>query len=277
MIATGSSPVLSRRRAKALGDRLVVNDDVFEWTDLPRSRRGLRPRRHRPRARAGARIASACASWCFGRGGRVGPLTDPVLLAPARRRLRRGVLPRPRRARRGRRSRRATRSSCAIATSTASSASSTSTTCSPRPGRESERGALDLERDVARLQRPRACRTSTARRCNADRRLSSSPAMPTTTSRCCTKPPTRAASPARTRRAIPRSARACAAHRWASCSPTRRSPSSAAGYAAIATSRHVTGVVSFEDQGRVTGDAAQPRPPARLRRRRERARSSAPR
>ena len=36
VIATGSSPSYPPSFA-ALGDRLVVNDDIFEWTDLPRS------------------------------------------------------------------------------------------------------------------------------------------------------------------------------------------------------------------------------------------------
>lgn len=35
VIATGSSPVVFDM-FKAAGDRLIVNDDVFEWTDLPR-------------------------------------------------------------------------------------------------------------------------------------------------------------------------------------------------------------------------------------------------
>ena len=37
-----------------LGDRLIVNDDVFDWTDLPRVGRGVRAGRDRPRARPGA-------------------------------------------------------------------------------------------------------------------------------------------------------------------------------------------------------------------------------
>ena len=56
VIATGSAPAV-RRSLRGLGDRLVVNDDVFEWDDLPRVGRHLRPRRHRPRARPGAASA----------------------------------------------------------------------------------------------------------------------------------------------------------------------------------------------------------------------------
>lgn len=37
VIATGSSPVLPGGWRKALGDRLVVNDDVFAWRTLPQS------------------------------------------------------------------------------------------------------------------------------------------------------------------------------------------------------------------------------------------------
>jgi Pyridine nucleotide-disulphide oxidoreductase len=37
VIATGSRPHVPASWRKALGDRLIVNDDVFEWTDLPRS------------------------------------------------------------------------------------------------------------------------------------------------------------------------------------------------------------------------------------------------
>src|SRR3546814_710210 len=36
VIATGSSPVVPEAY-KSLGDRVVVNDDVFYWNDLPRS------------------------------------------------------------------------------------------------------------------------------------------------------------------------------------------------------------------------------------------------
>jgi dihydrolipoamide dehydrogenase len=38
VIATGSRPAVPAGLArKALGDRLIVNDDVFDWTDLPAS------------------------------------------------------------------------------------------------------------------------------------------------------------------------------------------------------------------------------------------------
>ena len=37
VIATGSRPDVPAAWRAALGDRLIVNDDVFDWTDLPRS------------------------------------------------------------------------------------------------------------------------------------------------------------------------------------------------------------------------------------------------
>ncbi|MDE2208336.1 MAG: dihydrolipoyl dehydrogenase [Betaproteobacteria bacterium] len=83
VIATGSSP--SRPPAwNALGERLVVNDDVFEWTDLPSSVAVFGPgviglELGQALHRLGVRVK------IFGRGGGVGPLSDPVLLDEARR------------------------------------------------------------------------------------------------------------------------------------------------------------------------------------------------
>ena len=59
VLATGSSPVMPPLY-RALGDRAIVNDDVFQWSDLPR------------------RIA------VIGARGRVGPLTDPAIKAYAK-------------------------------------------------------------------------------------------------------------------------------------------------------------------------------------------------
>ena len=83
VIATGSSP--SRPAAwNALGERLVVNDDVFEWTDLPSSVAVFGPgviglELGQALHRLGVRVK------IFGRGGGVGPLSDPELLDEARR------------------------------------------------------------------------------------------------------------------------------------------------------------------------------------------------
>ena len=83
VIATGSSP--SRPAAwSALGKRLVVSDDVFDWTDLPSSVAVFGPgviglELGQALHRLGVRVK------IFGRGGGVGPLSDPGLLDEARR------------------------------------------------------------------------------------------------------------------------------------------------------------------------------------------------
>ncbi len=81
VIATGSSPVYPPQW-KSLGDRLVTNDDVFYWDDLPESVAVFGPgviglELGQALHRLGVRVK------VFGRGGGVGPLTDPVLLAEA--------------------------------------------------------------------------------------------------------------------------------------------------------------------------------------------------
>jgi dihydrolipoamide dehydrogenase len=77
VIATGSRP---NRPAwlRKLGDRLIVNDDVFEWTDLPSSVAIIGPGAIGLEAgqalhRLGVRVA------VFGRGGRIGTIGDPDL------------------------------------------------------------------------------------------------------------------------------------------------------------------------------------------------------
>lgn len=81
VIATGSSPFVPSI-FDALGDRLVVNDDVFAWTELPRSVAvfgsgliGLEL--GQALARLGVRV------HVFGRGGNIASLTDPVVRASA--------------------------------------------------------------------------------------------------------------------------------------------------------------------------------------------------
>ena len=73
---------------RALGDRLIVNDDVFDWNDLPRSVAvvgagviGLELAQALHRLGVRVRL--------YGRSERVGPLTDPALQALARRGVRR--------------------------------------------------------------------------------------------------------------------------------------------------------------------------------------------
>lgn len=77
VIATGSSPVVFDM-FKAAGDRLVVNDDVFSWTDLPRRVAVYGP------GVIGLELGQALARLgvhvrMFGVQGLLGGLTDPVI------------------------------------------------------------------------------------------------------------------------------------------------------------------------------------------------------
>ena len=81
VIATGSSPFVPTM-FDAIRDRLIVNDDVFGWEDLPASVAifgagviGLELGQALHRLGVRVRI--------FGRGGAVGPLGDPVVKAAA--------------------------------------------------------------------------------------------------------------------------------------------------------------------------------------------------
>jgi dihydrolipoamide dehydrogenase len=83
VIATGSSPAYPAGWT-ALGHRLVTNETIFEWTDLPRSVVVFGPgviglELGQALHRLGVRVK------VFGRGGGVGPLSDPELIAEARR------------------------------------------------------------------------------------------------------------------------------------------------------------------------------------------------
>lgn len=82
VIATGSTPNIPGLFAD-LGDRLVVNDDIFAWQRLPRSVAvfgtgviGLEL------GQALSRLGVSVSM--FGRGNRVGPLTDPAVRDAAR-------------------------------------------------------------------------------------------------------------------------------------------------------------------------------------------------
>jgi dihydrolipoamide dehydrogenase len=77
VIATGSRPSVPAL-LRGLGDRLVVNDAVFDWEDLPRSVAVFGPgviglELGQALARLGVRVV------VLGRGGRVGPITDPYV------------------------------------------------------------------------------------------------------------------------------------------------------------------------------------------------------
>jgi dihydrolipoamide dehydrogenase len=77
VIATGSRPVVAPLLAD-LGDRLIVNDDVFNWNDLPKSVAVFGPgviglELGQALSRLGVRVV------VLGRGGRLGPITDPYV------------------------------------------------------------------------------------------------------------------------------------------------------------------------------------------------------
>ena len=81
VIATGSRPAIPPM-LRGLGDRLIVNDDVFDRRDLPRSVAVFGPgviglELGQALARLGVRVV------VLGRGGRVGPITDPFVRAAA--------------------------------------------------------------------------------------------------------------------------------------------------------------------------------------------------
>jgi dihydrolipoamide dehydrogenase len=81
VIATGSRPNVPPM-LQGLGDRLVVNDDVFSWDTLPKSVAVFGPgviglELGQALARLGVRVV------VLGRGGRLGPLTDPVVAQAA--------------------------------------------------------------------------------------------------------------------------------------------------------------------------------------------------
>ncbi|MGE0873471.1 MAG: dihydrolipoyl dehydrogenase [Burkholderiales bacterium] len=82
VVATGSSPAVPQA-LRGAGDRLVVNDDIFDWQDLPRSVAVFGPgviglELGQALSRLGVRVRM------FGVGGLVGPFADPVLRRYAR-------------------------------------------------------------------------------------------------------------------------------------------------------------------------------------------------
>jgi dihydrolipoamide dehydrogenase len=78
VIATGSTASLLDS-ATALGDRLIISDDVFNWHDLPKSVAVIGT------GIVGLELGQALHRLgvqvvVLGRGGRVGPLSDPEIL-----------------------------------------------------------------------------------------------------------------------------------------------------------------------------------------------------
>jgi dihydrolipoamide dehydrogenase len=77
VIATGSSPAIPPF-LRNLGDRLIVNDDVFEWDELPKSVAVFGP------GVIGLELGQALHRLgvdvlMFGRSGHVGPFSDPIV------------------------------------------------------------------------------------------------------------------------------------------------------------------------------------------------------
>ena len=82
VIATGSSPKVLPQFS-GLGDRLIVNDDIFDWIELPKSVAvfgsgviGLELGQALHRLGVKVKV--------FGRGGRIRPITDPEIVSYAK-------------------------------------------------------------------------------------------------------------------------------------------------------------------------------------------------
>ena len=81
VIATGSRPA-NLDSFRTLGDRLITSDDIFDWHDLPEAVAIMGPgiiglELGQALHRLGVRVA------VLGKGGRVGPINDPEILAYA--------------------------------------------------------------------------------------------------------------------------------------------------------------------------------------------------
>jgi dihydrolipoamide dehydrogenase len=82
VIATGSTPVVPEI-LRGVGERVIVNDDVFGWQTLPRSVAVVGPgviglELGQALSRLGVEVS------VFGARGSVGPLTDPLIVEQAR-------------------------------------------------------------------------------------------------------------------------------------------------------------------------------------------------
>lgn len=82
VIATGSEPVVPTDWRQSLGSRLVTSDDVFDWTDLPRSLAVIGA------GAIGLELAQAYSRLgvrviLLHKDAHVGPLTDPIVQARA--------------------------------------------------------------------------------------------------------------------------------------------------------------------------------------------------
>ena len=139
VIATGSSPAIPPV-LRAAGDRLIVNDDVFDWDDLPRSVAVFGP------GVIGLELGQALHRLgvdvtLFGRLGHVGPFSDPALQAYARRRSSASSS-----------SKRMPMCAASNATATASACAIATATARPHGGRR-----LRDRRHRTHAERPRPC------------------------------------------------------------------------------------------------------------------------
>lgn len=82
VVATGASPAVPGDLKKALGERLIINDDVFDWQDLPKSVAVMGS------GVIGLELAHALHALgvrvrLLSRNHKIGPLSDPDVLATA--------------------------------------------------------------------------------------------------------------------------------------------------------------------------------------------------
>ena len=181
--------------------------------------RGVRRRHHRPRARPGA-ASPGVRMRLFGKGGAVGPLSDPAVKDYAAKTFA-AEFPFDPDAKVGAVRRRDGQ----IEVEFEDKGTERFDRLLAATGDRTSTGSVS--RTPLSSSTTGACRCSTASPGSAATATSSSPATPTTRCRCCTRRRTRARSPATT----PGATRTCApragARRSASCSPIRRSRSPA--------------------------------------------------
>lgn len=234
VIATGSHPNRPDPIGD-LGDRLIVNDDVFDWQDLPESVAVIGPgviglEIGQALHRLGVRVA------IFGRGGRVGPISDPEVLAYSIATFKQEFTVEPDAHvadMRREDNRVAIRHAAAGGAARVEHFDYVLYAAGRRPNMGESGWKQQRSRSTPRAYRPTTRRPRKRRRLEPARAKSvqySSPAMRTTTFRYCTKPPTRGASQVETPRASRWAGRwkqGCAAHASRSYSRIRRSRSSA--------------------------------------------------
>lgn len=219
IIATGSRPAVLKQFEPA-GDRVITSDDVFYWDDLPGSAAvfgagvigvELGQALHR----LGVRVR------LFGMDCLVGPLTDPEV-----RRYAVGAIGNEVPAMLDTGSVEIRRDGDEVVIGIKEDGGQReerSTGCLPRPG-GGRMSTISGSRIPRSSSTTAACRASTRCRPSAATRRSSSPAMPTASCRCCTRPPTTAGWRARTPPPGRGSSGGAGARRSPWSTATRRSP-----------------------------------------------------